>query len=135
MHIAAGTWINLNLHLFNLQDNAVTGESGILVKTIPAGDPQNPLEARWMAFHDGQGIHGTADLASLRRVLEAGLGSRADALAVANAGLESLHDRMRVAADGEHRLTDWPAGGPGLGTAEVAGTGEPLPTTEASTRR
>jgi lipoprotein-anchoring transpeptidase ErfK/SrfK len=34
-------------------------------RTIPAGDPQNPLEARWMGFHDGQGIHGTTDLASL----------------------------------------------------------------------
>jgi lipoprotein-anchoring transpeptidase ErfK/SrfK len=34
-------------------------------KTIPPGDPQNPLEARWMGFHDGQGIHGTADIASL----------------------------------------------------------------------
>jgi len=34
-------------------------------KTIPAGDPKNPLEARWLGFHDGQGIHGTADLASL----------------------------------------------------------------------
>jgi lipoprotein-anchoring transpeptidase ErfK/SrfK len=34
-------------------------------RTIPPGDPQNPLEARWMGFHDGQGIHGTADLASL----------------------------------------------------------------------
>lgn len=34
-------------------------------RTIPPGDPQNPLEARWMGFHDGQGIHGTTDLASL----------------------------------------------------------------------
>lgn len=34
-------------------------------QTIPPGDPQNPLEARWMGFHDGQGIHGTSDLASL----------------------------------------------------------------------
>jgi lipoprotein-anchoring transpeptidase ErfK/SrfK len=34
-------------------------------KTIAPDDPQNPLEARWMGFHDGQGIHGTADLASL----------------------------------------------------------------------
>jgi lipoprotein-anchoring transpeptidase ErfK/SrfK len=34
-------------------------------KTIAPGDPRNPLEARWMGFHDGQGIHGTADLASL----------------------------------------------------------------------
>jgi lipoprotein-anchoring transpeptidase ErfK/SrfK len=34
-------------------------------RTIPPGDPQNPLEARWMGFHDGQGIHGTKELASL----------------------------------------------------------------------
>jgi len=34
-------------------------------QTIPPGDPRNPLEARWMGFHDGQGIHGTADIASL----------------------------------------------------------------------
>ncbi len=34
-------------------------------QTIPPGDPQNPLEARWMGFHDGQGIHGTKDIASL----------------------------------------------------------------------
>jgi lipoprotein-anchoring transpeptidase ErfK/SrfK len=34
-------------------------------QTIAPGDPQNPLEARWMGFHDGQGIHGTADTGSL----------------------------------------------------------------------
>jgi lipoprotein-anchoring transpeptidase ErfK/SrfK len=34
-------------------------------KTIPAGDPRNPLEARWMGYHDGEGIHGTKDIASL----------------------------------------------------------------------
>jgi lipoprotein-anchoring transpeptidase ErfK/SrfK len=34
-------------------------------RTIAPDDPQNPLEARWMGFHDGQGIHGTSDLASL----------------------------------------------------------------------
>ena len=34
-------------------------------RTIPAGDPQNPLEARYMGFHDGEGIHGTAELGSL----------------------------------------------------------------------
>lgn len=34
-------------------------------KTIPPGDPRNPLEARWMGFHDGQGIHGTSDIESL----------------------------------------------------------------------
>jgi hypothetical protein len=34
-------------------------------QTIAAGDPQNPLKARWLGFHDGQGIHGTDDVASL----------------------------------------------------------------------
>ena len=34
-------------------------------RTIPPNDPQNPLEARWMGFFNGQGIHGTDDLASL----------------------------------------------------------------------
>ena len=34
-------------------------------QTIPPGDPRNPLEARWMGFYDGQGIHGTADIESL----------------------------------------------------------------------
>ena len=34
-------------------------------KTIPPGDPRNPLEARWMGFHDGAGIHGTRDISSL----------------------------------------------------------------------
>jgi lipoprotein-anchoring transpeptidase ErfK/SrfK len=34
-------------------------------QTIPPNDPRNPLEARWMGYHDGEGIHGTKDLASL----------------------------------------------------------------------
>ena len=34
-------------------------------KTIAPGDPRNPLEARWMGYHDGEGIHGTKDIASL----------------------------------------------------------------------
>lgn len=34
-------------------------------QTIPAGDPRNPLEARWMGYHDGEGIHGTKDVDSL----------------------------------------------------------------------
>jgi len=34
-------------------------------QTIPPGDPRNPLKARWMGFHDGQGIHGTDDVDSL----------------------------------------------------------------------
>ena len=34
-------------------------------QTISPGDPRNPLKARWMGFHDGQGIHGTSDINSL----------------------------------------------------------------------
>jgi lipoprotein-anchoring transpeptidase ErfK/SrfK len=34
-------------------------------KVIPAGDPRNPIKARWMGFWDGAGIHGTADEASI----------------------------------------------------------------------
>jgi len=34
-------------------------------QTIPPNDPRNPLEARWMGYHDGEGIHGTKDIASL----------------------------------------------------------------------
>ncbi|HUR83933.1 MAG TPA: L,D-transpeptidase family protein [Solirubrobacteraceae bacterium] len=34
-------------------------------RTIAPDDPQNPLEARWLGFHDGQGIHGTDDVSSL----------------------------------------------------------------------
>jgi hypothetical protein len=36
VHLAAGTWINLNLHLFDVSDNAESGTSGVLVKTIDA---------------------------------------------------------------------------------------------------
>ena len=34
-------------------------------KVIPAGDPRNPIAARWMGFHDGAGIHGTYDPGSI----------------------------------------------------------------------
>lgn len=34
-------------------------------KVIPAGDPQNPIKARWMGIYDGVGIHGTSDDASI----------------------------------------------------------------------
>ncbi len=38
MHIAAGTYINLNLHLFNATDNAISGTSGVLVKIVQQAD-------------------------------------------------------------------------------------------------
>lgn len=38
MHIAAGTYINLNLHLFNASDNPLSGSSGVLVKIVQPAD-------------------------------------------------------------------------------------------------
>ena len=32
--------------------------------TVPPG-PDNPLQARWMGFNGGAGIHGTSDVGSL----------------------------------------------------------------------
>jgi hypothetical protein len=66
-------------------------------------------------------------VAHFRRVLEAGLGSRRDALRIAGAGLASLHTRMRVAAaDGEERpLRDWPLTAAPLTSTTTVGTGEP----------
>jgi lipoprotein-anchoring transpeptidase ErfK/SrfK len=34
-------------------------------KVIPAGDPGNPIKARWMGIFDGAGIHGTSDDGSI----------------------------------------------------------------------
>ena len=44
-------------------DKAWAGE--LAGQTIPADDPRNPLVARWMGYHDGEGIHGTKDIESL----------------------------------------------------------------------
>jgi hypothetical protein len=38
IHLAAGTYINLNLHLYNTTDNPITATSGVLVKTMNAAD-------------------------------------------------------------------------------------------------
>jgi hypothetical protein len=38
MHIAAGTYINLNLHLFNATDNPLASSSGVLVKVVQKAD-------------------------------------------------------------------------------------------------
>jgi lipoprotein-anchoring transpeptidase ErfK/SrfK len=34
-------------------------------QVIPADDPRNPIEARWMGIYDGAGIHGTEDVGSI----------------------------------------------------------------------
>ena len=44
MHIPAGTYINLNLHLFNATDNAISGNSGVLVKVMNQADVVNQAD-------------------------------------------------------------------------------------------
>ncbi len=59
-----------------------------------------------------------------RLLVEAGLESPDDAVAGATAGLDSLHDRMRVRARGEDLpLTEWPAD-TGFDEIEMKGEGE-----------
>jgi hypothetical protein len=35
IHIPAGTYLNLNLHLFNATDNTISNSSGVLIKAVP----------------------------------------------------------------------------------------------------
>jgi hypothetical protein len=44
MHIAAGTYINLNLHLFNASDTALADSSGVLVKVVAPTDVQHEAD-------------------------------------------------------------------------------------------
>jgi hypothetical protein len=85
----------------------------------PAGAGAAERETNWRAGY----------LPHFRRLVEAGIASREAALTIADAGLASLHRRMRVAGpDGaETALGDLVAAPAGrvLGTAEVIGTAEP----------
>ncbi|HEV7728440.1 MAG TPA: hypothetical protein VGO74_16070 [Modestobacter sp.] len=70
----------------------------------------------------------TGYLPHLRRTVDAGLASREAALAIAGAGLDSLHARMRVATgDGEAGLGSLQTAPPArrLRTEQVTGTAEP----------
>lgn len=44
MHLPAGTYINLNLHLFNATDNPLADSSGVLVKVVPPTDVQHEAD-------------------------------------------------------------------------------------------
>ncbi len=66
-------------------------------------------------------------LQHFRRLVEAGLDSPADAVAISRAGLGSLDERMRVRARGaDLPLGEWPAGGRGFDEREIGGTAEPV---------
>ncbi len=59
-------------------------------KTVPPGSPDNPLKARWIGFNAGEGIHGTADVASL--------GGRAShgCIRMSVRGVKDLYRRVRL---------------------------------------
>lgn len=59
-------------------------------QVVPPGDPNNPLKARWMEFHEGQGIHGTDDVASLGRRASHGC------IRMAIPDVKRLYQRVRV---------------------------------------
>jgi hypothetical protein len=44
MHLAAGTYVNLNLHLFNATDNPLANSSGVLVKVVQPTDVQHEAD-------------------------------------------------------------------------------------------
>ncbi|HET7502297.1 MAG TPA: hypothetical protein VFK02_14865 [Kofleriaceae bacterium] len=44
IHIAAGTFLNLNLHLFNASDNPLANSSGVLVKVVKQAEVQHEAD-------------------------------------------------------------------------------------------
>jgi hypothetical protein len=89
----------------------------VVADALRAADPVGARAAdRETAWRSGYLLH-------FRRLVEAGLGSPEDAVGIARAGLESLHGRMRVCADGEERtLAEWPGGTAGFEQVEMSGT-------------
>ncbi len=69
-------------------DKAWAGE--LAGQTIPPGDPRNPLVARWMGYHDGEGIHGTTDLESL------GTQASHGCIRMSPAAVKQLYARVKV---------------------------------------
>ncbi len=85
----------------------------------PAGSRSAEQETNWRSGY----------LTHFRRLLEAGLGRPADAVRIADDGLASLHERIRLSGPGqdhERPLADWRSEQPGhaLGTTEVRGRAE-----------
>jgi hypothetical protein len=84
----------------------------------PTGAAAAERESNWRSGY----------LAHFRRIVEAGLAARVDAVGIASDGLRSLHARMRFSApDGAEvplQAIDWPDGDVG-DTVEIRGTDEP----------
>jgi len=69
-------------------DKAWAGE--LAGQTIAPDDPRNPLVARWMGYHDGEGIHGTKDLASL------GTQASHGCIRMSPKAVKQLYERVKV---------------------------------------
>ncbi len=52
IHVAAGTYINLNLHLYNTTDGALTDTSGVLVKTIAQSEVVNEADMQFAGTYN-----------------------------------------------------------------------------------
>ena len=59
-------------------------------QVIPGGTPENPLKARWTGFYPGDGIHGTADDASIGSAASHGC------IRMHVPDVEDLYDRVQV---------------------------------------
>ncbi|MFL6129102.1 MAG: hypothetical protein ACJ73E_08545 [Mycobacteriales bacterium] len=91
---------------------------GVVADALRPVDPAGALAAEQETnWRSGYPVH-------FRRLVEAGLASRPAALAIAAAGLASLHDRMRVGDAALATVRTAPAGRP-LGTVEVPGPEAP----------
>jgi lipoprotein-anchoring transpeptidase ErfK/SrfK len=87
--------------LYHIQNKAVnpawhvpnSAWAGDLAGTvIPAGDPGNPIKARWMGIFDGAGIHGTSDDGSIGSAASHGC------IRMHIPDVEELYDRVEVGA-------------------------------------
>ena len=61
-------------------------------KVIPAGDPGNPIKARWMGIFDGAGIHGTDAVGSIGSAASHGC------IRMRIPDVEELYDQVPVGA-------------------------------------
>jgi lipoprotein-anchoring transpeptidase ErfK/SrfK len=59
-------------------------------QVIPGGSPENPLKARWIGFYPGDGIHGTADDASIGSAASHGC------IRMHVPDVEDLYDRVKL---------------------------------------
>jgi lipoprotein-anchoring transpeptidase ErfK/SrfK len=85
-------------HIENMAENPAwhvpnSAWAGALAgKVIPAGDPGNPIKARWMGIFDGAGIHGTSEDGSIGSAASHGC------IRMHIPDVEELYDQVEVGA-------------------------------------